>query len=121
MSIKMSDAFREAIALAGTGQGAWISLHSSDPGTTGANELTGGTPAYARKQTTWTGGAADGSVPGSELEFDVPPGPVTHIGCHTAQTGGTFLWSKPLDNSGLVYPGQGKLKLTPTFVAPQGA
>lgn len=44
---------------------AWISLHTSDPGTTGTGEATGGSPAYARKQTSWTAGASDGSTVGA--------------------------------------------------------
>lgn len=117
---KMTDAFREALALAGTGQGGWLSLHTADPGTAGTvGEVTGGTPAYARKQTTWTGGAADGSVVGSEVAFDVPAGTFTHIACWTAATGGTFLWSQAI--SGITFPGQGVLKITPTAMVPQGA
>lgn len=120
MSIKMSDDFREAVAVAGSEQGDWLALHSADPGLTGANELSGGTPAYSRKQATWTDGAADGSVPGNQIEFDVPPGPVRYLVCWSAQTGGTWKWAKQLDNNGLDYPGQGKLTLTPTMIAPQG-
>lgn len=63
---------------------------SADLVLTGANELSGGTPAYARKQVTWTAGTADGSVPGNEIEFDVPPGPVRYLVCWSAQTGGTW-------------------------------
>lgn len=115
---KMTNSFREAVALAGTGQGAWISLHTSDPGLNGQNEASGGSPAYARKQTTWTGGTADGNVTGSEVAFDVPAGTYTHIGCWTAASGGTFLWSQPLQ--GITFPGQGILKITATVQVPQG-
>lgn len=38
-----------------------LSLHSGDPGAGGANELVGGTPAYARQIVTW-GVAAGGQV-----------------------------------------------------------
>lgn len=64
-----TNATKEAAALAVTGLGNWISLHTADPATTGTGEATGGSPAYARKQTTWSGGAADGSVPGSAVAF----------------------------------------------------
>jgi len=116
---KMSNVFREAVAIAGTGQGAWISLHDDDPGTTGANEISGGSPAYTREQTTWTGGASDGSVSGSEVQIDVPGGTYTHIGCWTAQTGGTFLWGTAINS--VTFPGQGILKVTPTVQVPQGS
>src|SRR5690606_40467894 len=70
--------------------GSWISLHTASPGQTGTNEVTGGSPAYARKQTLW-GAAAAGVIPGSECVFDVPPGPtITHVGIWTASTSATF-------------------------------
>lgn len=125
MATTMSDAFREAVALAASAQGDYISLHSGPPGTTGANEITGGT--YARQKTTWSGGAVDGIVNGSEVEFAIPattavPITVTHIGCHSAATGtGSFKWSRPLSGEGITFPGPGTLKITPRPRIPQGA
>lgn len=54
-----------AVAAVVAGTNRYISLHTGDPGTTGANEATGGSPAYARKLTTWAAGASDGLVTGS--------------------------------------------------------
>jgi hypothetical protein len=71
-------------------RGTYVSLHTADPGTTGANECTGGSPAYARKQTTW--GAASGSpssAVGSQITFDLL-GQATHFGLWSAVTAGTF-------------------------------
>lgn len=116
---KMTTAFRESVALAATAQGAYISLHTADPGTDGTSEATGGSPAYARKQTTWTGGASDGSVVGTEVAFDVPAGTFTHIACWTAASGGTFLWGQAI--AGITFPGQGILKISPIFQVPQGS
>ena len=49
-----------------------ISLHDDDPGTNGANELTGGSPAYARKAPTYDS-ASNGEVDiTTGLAFDVP-------------------------------------------------
>lgn len=115
----MTNAFREAVALAATSQGGYIALHAGDPSTTGANEASGGSPAYARKQTTWTGGASDGSVVGTEVAFDIPAGTYTHISCWTAASGGTFMWSQAI--AGITFPGQGILKISPIFQVPQGA
>ena len=61
---------------------ASLSLHSGDPGGTGANEISGGSPAYARKTVTLT--AASGGVKthssGSQT-FDVPAGAtVAYVG-----------------------------------------
>src|SRR6478735_6212615 len=75
-----------ALAIANATWGDRVSLHTGDPGTTGANEQSGG--AAARKQTTWAGGADDGVVPGSEVTIDVPAGAYTHFGVWSA--GGTF-------------------------------
>lgn len=78
-----------------------VSLHTADPGDAGSNEVTGGTPAYARK-TISDAAASGGVVTFSALPtFDVPAGiTVTHLGFWTALTGGTIKWSEPLKNSG---------------------
>lgn len=107
---------REQAALAVTALGSWVSLHTADPGTTGASEATGGSPAYARKQTTWTGGAVDGSVPGSEVTIDVPAGTYTHYSVWSASTAGTFVHSAALSSS-VTLSAQGQVKVTPTVAA----
>ncbi len=59
---------------------------------TGANELTGGTPAYARKAVTY--GAPSGAAKSisASVTFDVPAAAtVRFIGRWSALTGGTFL------------------------------
>lgn len=59
-----------------------LSLHTAAPDASGSNEVTGGTPAYARKAVAWnapSGGAIDDSTNGAV--FDVPAGvTVTHVG-----------------------------------------
>lgn len=66
-----------------------LSAHTGDPGLTGANEISGGSPAYARKPITWStpsGGQITGTV-----TFDIPAGTnVAYIGCWDALTGGNF-------------------------------
>lgn len=109
-------AVREAAALSVTGTGNFISLHTADPGTTGASEVTGGSPAYARKATTWAGGASDGAVTGSQVEFDAPAGTYTWVGVWTAATGGTFLGGL-LMSSAATLGAQGKVQVTPTITA----
>lgn len=110
-----TNATKEASALAVTGLGAYVSLHTADPGTTGASEASGGSPAYARKQTTWTGGASDGSVTGSAVVFDVPAGTYTHVGVWTAATSGTFVGGFALSSSTGALPGQATVTVTPTI------
>lgn len=83
------------------------SLHSASTGGTGANELTGGSPAYARKAITW-GSASGGSVANTaQLVFDIPAGAsVAYVGFWSAVTSGTFRGdfaaSSPADEDGAV-------------------
>lgn len=86
------DAGRNAMLTGGLGNViTHVSLHNGDPSTTGANELTGGSPAYARKAVTW-GTAASGLRANSTaaLDFDIPAGTtVLHFGFWSASTAGT--------------------------------
>lgn len=68
------------------------SLHTGDPSTTGANEVTGGSPAYARKALTWGSSAAGQAVTVTTAQaFDVPAATtVVFIGFWSAITAGTF-------------------------------
>ena len=91
-------------------QYGFASAHSGDPGATGtANELSGGSPAYARKAITWaTATAAAPSVKALSgfPTFDVPPGStVAFIGLWTLATGGTY--GGCIDVTDEVYAGQG--------------
>lgn len=110
-----TSATKEAGATAVTGLGSWISLHTADPGTTGTGEVTGGSPAYARKQTTWTAGAADGVVNGSAVTFDVPAGTYTHVGVWSAASSGTFVGGFALSASTGALPGQQTVTVTPVI------
>lgn len=110
----LTAAARETAADAISDLGNYISLHTGDPSTTGASEATGGSPAYARKQTTWSGGASDGSVSGSEVTFDAPAGTYTHFGIWSASTSGTFIGGGAL-NASATLGAQGQVKVTPTL------
>lgn len=86
-----------------TGAGAtkpgdlWVSLHTGDPGRTGANEVTGG--SYARVQrdpldANWSA-TADGHAENlAPITFPAPTanwGVVTHAGVWDTSSGGNFL------------------------------
>lgn len=103
--------------------GAYISMHTADPGTTGASEVTGGSPAYARKLTTW-GTAAAGVKTGSAQTFDIPGSTtIGYYGVWTAASGGTWVTGGPLRNAGNTanitesYTQQGQYALTPKLTA----
>lgn len=95
-----------------TATNSWISLHTADPGSTGTSEASGGSPAYARKQTTWTA-ATGGVVNGSQVTIDVPAGTYTFAGLWTAATAGTFIDKVAITTTTL--GGQGQVLVTPSF------
>ena len=76
----------------------YVSLHTADPGNTGANEVTGG--SYARQLVTFNAPANSSMSNSADLVFsDMPEVTVTHVGLWTAASGGTFLWGGPLTTS----------------------
>lgn len=87
---------KENAATGYTAQAAFASLHTADPGATGASEVTGGSPAYARVAVTWTAGGTDGVATATLASaFDVPAATtVTHLGLWTS--GGVYLDKAPL-------------------------
>jgi len=89
----------------------FASLHTGDPGDNGANEVSGGSPAYIRKAITWD--AADaGAINSSNVpEFDVPGSTtVSYVGFWSAESGGTFYGSSDVVDE--VFVGQGTYALT---------
>lgn len=67
-----------------------IGLHSAFP-PSGANEATGGAPAYARKAVSWSACAADCRAMSAAQTFDVPAGfTVRAIGLWSAVSAGTL-------------------------------
>jgi hypothetical protein len=56
------------------------SLHSDFPGNTGANELTGGTPAYARQAIVINAAAGGQRALNAAVTFNVPPTTVKWVG-----------------------------------------
>lgn len=68
-----------------------LSLHTAWSAT-GANEVTGGSPAYARKPATWNAAAGASAALAATVTFDVPAAAtVRYVGRWTALTAGTFL------------------------------
>lgn len=91
----------------------WFSLHTGDPGTTGANEMAG--TGAARAQTTWSAAnAGTGTKAGTEAVIGVPVGTATHYGLWTAASGGTFHLGGALTVPE-VYAAPGTYGLTPTM------
>jgi hypothetical protein len=68
---------------------AFVMLHSASPGTTGANEFSGG--GYARQACTWNAASASAKTNSSSLTFpNAGTTPTTHFGTNSASTAGTY-------------------------------
>ena len=82
----------------------WVSLHTADPGETGANEVSGG--SYARQTITFNA-AASGLVDNVAQEdfTSMPAVTVTHIGVWDSATVGEFIAGGALDASKVVGSG----------------
>lgn len=71
--------------------GLYCSVHTAYS-STGANEVSGGSPAYARKAATFAAASAAARASSNSPIFDIPASTtVRYIGLWTAVTGGTFL------------------------------
>jgi hypothetical protein len=98
-----------------TAIGTWVSLHSADPGTTGASEVTAS--GTTRQQTTF-GSSSNGTASGTQVTFNgVPSGSYTHYGIWTAQTGGTFRYGFSL-SPGVTLSSAGTVLMTPRITFP---
>lgn len=94
-------------ALEGLGGTFYAALHSGSPGAAGAdNELSGGSPAYARKGITLAAASGGARAASTQPEFDVPPSTtVSHASLWTAATGGTCLATDDVDNESFTNQG----------------
>lgn len=89
----------------------YASLHTASPGDTGANEVSGGSPAYARKSVTFSAASAGAIDSSNAPAFDVPASTtVTHVGFWDASTGGNFLGYADVTDE--VFAGQGTYTLS---------
>ena len=89
----------------------YASLHTADPGSTGTSEVTGGSPAYARKSITWNSAATGNLDNNANPVFDVPASTtVTHVGFWSASTAGTFYGSADITDE--TFAAQGTYTLT---------
>lgn len=88
----LTDAGRNLLLTGGlSGSVSHIGIHTGDPSTTGANEVTGGTPAYARKAVAWSAASTGTQANSGALTFDIPLGTTCyHMGLFSAITAGTF-------------------------------
>lgn len=89
-----------------------LSLHSGDPGVNGtANEITGGSPAYARKAATYNAAANGERLLSADVTFDVPACTVAYVGKWSTTTG-AFRGSDPVTPEVFAAQGQYAVKAT---------
>jgi hypothetical protein len=91
----------------------YAALFTADPGGTGTvvGEVTGGSPAYARKAVTW--GAPSAGVITASVTFDVPTGTtITFAAVCSAATGNTLLDKAAVTSQAFASAGQYVLTLT---------
>lgn len=86
----------DALDESATGGADFVSLHTAYS-TSGANEVTGGSPAYARKAATWSAASSGSKALTTTLPtFDVPASTtVRWIGLWDESTSGNFLGMVP--------------------------
>ena len=79
-----------------------VSLHTADPGETGANEIANG--GYERQTVTYDAPSAKTALNPARVEWDdMPACTVTHVGLW--DEGGTFWWGGPLTASKILNAG----------------
>jgi len=105
---------RNALATAYATGAPYGALFTADPGTADAatGEVTGGSPAYARKTLGWSAAAAS-AVTGTAT-FDVPASTtVTYFGVANAATGANVRDSSTIGPQ--TFASQGTYTVTPTY------
>jgi hypothetical protein len=88
--VSRTNTMKNVVATAYGGAIAAVSLHSADPGSTGANEIGGGSPAYARKTPPAITAPTTGAIT-FQVTFDVGSGTtVAGVGFRVAVTAITY-------------------------------
>ncbi|MGN6655689.1 MAG: hypothetical protein ACTHJ9_10155 [Rhodanobacter sp.] len=89
----------------------YAALYTTAPGSSAGTEVTGGSPAYARKALTWSA-PSNGQITASAT-FDVPACTVVGSGFHTASTAGTYVDGFSVAST--TFAGQDTLTVSYTF------
>ena len=88
----------------------YVSLHTDAVGGGSGNEVTGGSPAYARQSITWAAASSGNLNSSNQPQFDVPATTIQRVGFFSASSGGTFYGDADITNE--TYGGQGTYTLT---------
>ena len=96
-----------------------LSLHNGDPGASGtANELSGGSPAYARQTCVFNAASGGERLLNANVTFDVPADTVAYVGFWD-YNGGSYVFhgSDPVTNETFGAQGQYIVTATTTKLA----
>lgn len=109
----LTSAMKNILSDAYKGAALYGALTTTAPSSSSGTEVSGGSPAYARKSLSW-GSSTAGVVSASAATFDVPAS-TTVVGfqVHSAVTAGTYY-----DGVGITsqtFASQGTYAITPTF------
>lgn len=100
--LKLLDAVFNATAFSVTTP--YVSLHTADPGETGASECVGG--SYARQSGSFAAASAGATTTDAQISYATMPAcTITHVGVWDASTSGNFLWGGALTASKTVNSG----------------
>lgn len=88
----------------------YVSLHTDAVGGGSTNEVTGGSPAYARKAITWASASGGNLNSSNQPVFDVPATTIRRVGFFSAVTAGTYYGDADITDE--TYGGQGTYTLT---------
>jgi hypothetical protein len=103
---------KNSLATAYKNAATYAALYTTVPAGSAGTEVTGGSPAYARKPLTW--GAPSNGVITATATFDVPTGvTVAGAGIHDAATAGNYLDGGAVTSQ--AFSSQGTYALTLTF------
>lgn len=106
LELKILDAVLRGVVFSSNPQ--YVSLHTADPGETGASEVSGS--GYARQQITtagWNAAVSGLSDNINAIAFtNLPAATITHAGLWDSLSGGNFLWGGPLNTSQVVAAGE---------------
>lgn len=108
---------RNALATAYGAAAPYGCLFTADPGTSGTvtGEVTGGSPAYARKALSW-GAAASSAIVSGATVFDVGAGvTVTFFGVAVSATAGTADLRDKVAVTSQAFASQGTYTVTATY------
>lgn len=113
MSIQTA-AMKNALATAYDVAASHVALYTTVPGGSAGTEVTGGSPAYARKAITW--GAPSNGVISGTVTFDVPAGTtVVGAGVHDAVSAGNYLDGAAVTSQAFATQGTYALTVTATI------